>query len=99
GHAALHERDEEASSRERERRQHTSPQPRTDAYRPGRQRSEIVQVRSDRTRPQPPAGEAVPGNDTPRLPRSVDDTPDDNRRSLEVVVANVVLRYLVEPEQ
>ena len=64
-----------------------------------RQRAEVVQVRADRLRPAPRAGQPVPRDDAPRLAGAEDATADDDRRGLEVVVAHVVLRHLVVPEE
>ena len=68
-------------------------------HRSPRQRPDVVAVQPDARRPEPLPALAVPRDHASALPRADDAVAGEDRRRLEVVVAHVVRRHLVVPEQ
>ncbi len=101
--AQVDDRDEQAALGVGHRRQDPAEQAGADDHSPRRQRAAVVAVETDRRGPAPPARLAVPGDHTPRLAGSEDELlaldRRQDRRRLEVVVADVVRCHLVVPEQ
>ena len=101
--AAIHDRDEEAALGERHRRLDAAVETGTDVDELAWQRPAVVSVQPDPPLPEPPVALAVPGDDDSGLSCSEDgglavDVAED-RRQVEVVVADVVRGDLVVPSQ
>ena len=83
--------------------QHAAEETRAHARRPTRQRPDVVQVGPDGARPDAPARRPVPRDDATSLPRPEHQLTAagarEDRRHVEVVVADVVREDLVVPEE
>ena len=103
GHAQLDDGDEEPSGRERHGSQHPAEETGAHARRPMRQRPDVVEVGPDGARPDAPARRPVPRDDATSLPRPEHPLTAagarEDRRHVEVVVADVVRDDLVVPEE
>jgi hypothetical protein len=91
--------DEHAPVRVRHRRLDAAEQSRADRDRSTRQRSRVVAVQPDARSPHPATHLAVPSDHEAGLSRADHAASHDDRRCLEVVVADVVRRHLVVPQQ
>ena len=98
-HAEVDDRDEHPPSCSGHRRLDAAEQARADAHASPRQQTCVVAMHTDARRPQSLAGRAVPRDHEPGLAGAENAIAGNDRTRLEVVVADVVRRHLVVPEQ